>query len=86
MNRNDLNVCNSFPAFYWVVANGTDCDGFNSGRVYPFRTYNEADNFRKELQKGSDGIVYDTLCSTIELSNYCNSFDLDYTNYLTVYA
>lgn len=86
MNTKESNVCQeNTAAFYWVVARGSDCDGRNSGRVYPFKTYDKADRFRVQLQDSSDGIEYVTLCSIVDLMNYCKSFEHDYKIYLTVF-
>ena len=69
-------------ANYWVLAVGKDCDGFNKGKVYPFLVRSNAELWAKELNDGSDGIVYVVTDSLDTLREYCIDYWHDWTDYV----
>lgn len=69
-------------ANFWVLACGVDCDGCNNGKIVPFASQSEADEWAKELNEGSDGIVYAVTSSMDDMMSYCMDYEKDFTNYL----
>lgn len=71
-------------ANFWVIATGTDCDGYNSGLIIPFETNEEAEQYAWECNEWSDGIRYQVTSSLDILREYCNDYNRDWRKYLNV--
>jgi len=71
-------------ANYWVIAVGTDCDGYNSGRVEAFSFEQDAIDYADVQNEWSDGISYCVISSLDTLRNYCDDYMKDWRNYLDV--
>lgn len=71
-------------ANYWVIALGSDCDGYNSGRVASFAFEQDANDYADGQNEWSDGIRYYVTNSLDTLRDYCDDYMKDWRNYLTV--
>lgn len=69
-------------ANYWVLAIGTDCDGYAKGSVTPFAYQNDAVEYADGQNEWSDGIRYYITSSLDVLRDYCSDYNMDWMNYL----
>lgn len=63
-------------ARYWVLQTGRDCDGYNSGRITPFTTRENAQNYAHESNEWSDGMGYFVTDSWDIVKSYCEDYSL----------
>jgi hypothetical protein len=68
-------------ATYWVIQTGTDCDGYNSGRVYAFDNEDDAHKCAEEQSEWSDGLGYHVTDNLEGLQRYCEDYNLNINNY-----
>jgi hypothetical protein len=71
-------------ATHWVLAHGVDCDGYNSGHVYPFQKKQEAEDFANYLSSGSDGLQYAVTDVWLDVEEYCHYYGKKSLNYKTI--
>jgi hypothetical protein len=70
----------------FVIATGTDCDGFEDTQVYEFETEDSAEAFSKDCNNGSDGLKYEVIkYESVDWEfiqdNYPNYYTCDYIAY-----
>lgn len=65
-------------ANYWVLAEGLDCDGYNSGRVRAFITEKEAQAYADNENDFSDGIIHVFTSDSWDVHEYCNQYGIDF--------
>jgi hypothetical protein len=71
-------------ALFWVLATGSDCDGYNSGSIFPFANYEEAITSAEGSNEWSDGIKYYVTDNWGVVLEYCNDYMKDPNNYIYV--
>lgn len=71
-------------ANYWVIATGSDCDGYNNGHIAGFTFEKDAIQYADEQNEWSDGLRYHVTSSLDILRDYCNDYMRDWRNYLNV--
>jgi hypothetical protein len=86
MNTKNTNFIETITqrADYWVVTGGLDCDGYNSGHIYPFASQEEAYKFADEQNLASDGLIYHTIHTILELREYAEYYGKTWQRYLFV--
>ena len=68
-------------ATHWVLQTGTDCDGYNSGRVYAFNNKDDAYKFADDQNEWSDGMGYQVTDKIETAEYYCEDYNLNINNY-----
>ena len=68
-------------ATYWVLQTGTDCDGYNSGRVYAFDNEDDAYKFADDQNEWTDGMGYGVTDKFEIVQEYCEDYNLNINNY-----
>jgi hypothetical protein len=75
------NMENQINATHWVIACGSDCDGYIRADVSQFASENEARNYAERLNEWSDGVQYNITNNLNILRNYCEYHGMDWTDY-----
>jgi len=75
------NMENQINATHWVIACGSDCDGYSQGQVSQFASENEAQDYAERQNEWSDGIQYSIATNLNILRSYCEYYGMDWTNY-----
>jgi hypothetical protein len=76
-NKNKLATC-------WVLTTGKDCDGFNSGHVTAYQSYEEAYQNAQDAIEWSDGLGYHVTDKLEDLESYCDDYDKNINHYKTI--
>lgn len=58
---------------YYVIATGTDCDGYNSGHCVPFIRLKKALKFAEGQNEWSDGMQYSVVLKK-RAQEYCDDY------------
>ena len=75
------NMENQINATHWVIACGSDCDGYIRADVSQFASENEAKDYAERLNEWSDGVQYSITNNLNILRNYCEYHGMDWTYY-----
>lgn len=67
---------------YYVIATGTDCDGYNSGHIVCFIRYKKAVKYARSSNEWSDGLQYG-IVGKKRAQEYCDEHNLH--NSLLIY-
>lgn len=68
-------------AKFWILAHGTDCDGFNSGSIASFNNLKEAQNYLDDCVGSSDGLMYDITSNICDVFDYCQDYNKSFKYY-----
>ena len=59
---------------YYVLTQGVDCDGYSSGHVFEFSSFEEANEFAYNATANGDGLYYQVTTDAGEVYSYCSHF------------
>ena len=62
------------PKYFYVIATGQDCDGYNNGHIDVFIRHKKAVKYARTSNEGSDGLQYGIVVKNRALA-YCNEYN-----------